>query len=76
LELTNSLSPNPELLTHFFEGLRFVAVQPEPLKDYLALTVIKNLKQVAHLVAAKRMQSIDLRKLPPQRSIFHLGVLA
>src|SRR4029077_7415478 len=51
LELTNSLSRNPELLTHFFEGLRFVTVQPESLEDYLALAVVKHLKQVAHLVA-------------------------
>ena len=44
LELTDSLSRNPKLLTHFFEGLRFATVQPEPLEDYLALPVVKNLK--------------------------------
>src|SRR5580704_12038146 len=51
LELTDSLSRNPKLLTHFFEGLRFATVQPEPLEDYLPLPVVKNLKQVAHLAA-------------------------
>jgi hypothetical protein len=43
LELTNSLSRNPELLTHFFEGLRFVTVQPESLEDYLALAASSSL---------------------------------
>src|SRR5208283_2583070 len=49
LELTDSLSRNPKLLTDFFEGLRFATIQSEPLEDYLALPVVEDLKQVAHL---------------------------
>src|SRR6202040_3794859 len=51
LELTDSLSRDPKLLTHFFESLRFATVESEALEDYFALPVIKNLKQVAQLVA-------------------------
>jgi len=35
LELTDSLSRNPKLLSHFFEGLRFATGQLEPLEDIL-----------------------------------------
>jgi hypothetical protein len=50
LELTDSFSRNPKLLAHFFEGLRFATIQSEPLEDYPALSVVEDLKQIAHLV--------------------------
>src|SRR5258708_9263647 len=51
LELADSLTRNPELLTHFFESLRFAAVQSEPLEDNLAFAVVQDLEQLTHLVA-------------------------
>jgi hypothetical protein len=37
-------------LSHFFEGFRFATIQCESLEDYLALPVVEDFKQVAHLI--------------------------
>jgi hypothetical protein len=50
LELTDSLSRKAKLLSHFFEGFRFATIQCESLEDYLALPVVEDFKQVAHLI--------------------------
>jgi hypothetical protein len=53
LELTDSLSRNPKLLTHFFEGLRFATVQPEPLEDYFALVPLLGWQPLPFSLAAQ-----------------------